>query len=136
MPRSPIAAARVMASVVDRAFSILSQIFTRTDLCSYTVAPSLSSHFATIYALAILFPSLVILLAGSFLTLDRTRSVDDTATSYEKSLPVVIGQYGPSKEQSKFNPWQFRGGLGGMLSGFLLGRALSRLISNKTVQFI
>lgn len=131
MPRSPIAAARVMASVVDRAFSIFSQILTRTDRCSYTVTPSLSSHFATIYALAILFPSLVILLAGSFLTLDRTRSVDTTAGSYEKSLPVIVSQYGPSKEKSKFNSWQFRGGLGGMLSGFLLGRALSCRLSNE-----
>jgi hypothetical protein len=84
------------------------------------VTSSLASHFALIYALAVFLPSLVVLLAGSFLTVDRTRSFENNDEG---------GKYGPMYKTFKPRKmsetiWRFDGGLGGLLTGFLFGRAL------------
>lgn len=83
------------------------------------VTYSLASHFALIYALAIFLPSLVVLLAGSFLTLDRTRSFENKYGG-DKYGPIYKA-FKPRKKSETI--WRFDGGVGGLLTGFLFGRA-------------
>jgi hypothetical protein len=58
------------------------------------------------YAIPLLALSLPITFAAAFLTLDRTRTFAPTSTAIST----------PSRK-----PWEFQGGVGGMLGGWALG---------------
>lgn len=63
------------------------------------------------YALSLFFASLVLTFAGAFLTLDRTRSfapADDVFQDGHKSTSRLIASF-------------IRGGIGGILTGFVFG---------------
>lgn len=63
------------------------------------------------YVLSLFFSSLALNFAGAFLTLDRTRSfapAADVLQDRQKSIPRLIGSF-------------FRGGIGGILTGYVFG---------------
>ena len=63
------------------------------------------------YTLSLFFASLVLTFAGAFLTLDRTRSfapVGDSFQDRQKSTSRLIASF-------------IRGGVGGILTGFVFG---------------
>lgn len=63
------------------------------------------------YALSLLFASLVLTFAGAFLTLDRTRSFEpasDVFQDRQKPASGIISSF-------------IRGGVGGILTGFVFG---------------
>jgi len=75
------------------------------------------------YALSLFFASLVLTFAGAFLTLDRTRSfapASDVFQDRQKSTPRLIASF-------------IRGGIGGILTGFVFGskQSLSLLTLHK-----
>ncbi|KAF8315643.1 hypothetical protein DL93DRAFT_2078866 [Clavulina sp. PMI_390] len=78
--------------------------------------------------MALLIPSIVILLAGTFLTLDRTRTFDSKPSADVEKQGPIYKTFTPERKKS-FNPWQFHGGLGGMLLGFSLGLHVAALVA-------
>lgn len=66
----------------------------------------LREPYQLVYAIPLLVLSLPITFAAAFLTLDRTRSF----------TPTSVAVSTPSR-----GPWQFQGGVGGMLGGWALG---------------
>lgn len=114
------------STAVDRKFrSGVYSRYANTHIYLPAVSQTLVSHFGVIYGIALFFPSLIVLLAGGFLTLDRTRSFDSPDNDdYEKQGPLYKA-FTPNKKKS-FNPWQFHGGVGGMLTGLVFGRMSSR----------
>src|ERR1700679_1175762 len=63
------------------------------------------------YALSLFFASLVLTFAGAFLTLDRTRSFTPAGDAFQErheSTSRLIASF-------------FRGGVGGILTGFVFG---------------
>lgn len=66
----------------------------------------LGEPYQLVYAIPLLVFSLPITFAAAFLTLDRTRTFTPTSTTIST----------PSR-----GPWQFQGGVGGMLGGWALG---------------
>ena len=70
-----------------------------------------TSGYLLPYALSLFFASLVLTFAGAFLTLDRTRSfapVGDAFQDRQKSTSRLIASF-------------VRGGMGGILTGFVFG---------------
>ena len=70
------------------------------------VSQVLGGPYQLVYAIPLLVLSLPITFAAAFLTLDRTRSF----------TPTSVAVSTPSR-----GPWQFQGGVGGMLGGWALG---------------
>lgn len=71
------------------------------------------------YALSLFFSSLALNFAGAFLTLDRTRSfvpAADVLQDRQKSVPRLIGSF-------------FRGGIGGILTGYVFGVHFTTFLS-------
>jgi hypothetical protein len=63
------------------------------------------------YAFSLFFASLVLTFAGAFLTLDRTRSFAPANDVFQDK----------QKSTSRFIASVFRGGVGGILTGFVFG---------------
>jgi hypothetical protein len=83
--------------------------------------------FVLPYAILLLLLSLVLTFAGSFLTLDRTRSFAPAADVYPKPKSHFIRSF-------------FHGGVGGLITGFTFGRMffvcyLCRSNNNISVHF-
>lgn len=72
------------------------------------------------YALSLFFASLVLTFAGAFLTLDRTRSF----------APAGDGFQDRQKQTSRLITSFIRGGIGGILTGFVFGSKQSLFSSN------
>jgi hypothetical protein len=75
-------------------------------LSAMVVSQVLKEPYQLVYAIPLLVFSLPITFAAAFLTLDRTRTFTPTSTA--KSTPSR-------------KPWQFQGGVGGMVGGWALG---------------
>jgi len=78
-----------------------------------------SKAFLLPYALLLLFPSLVLTFAGTFLTLDRTRSF----------VPINDPFSISNKSYTRFLTPFFRGGVGGIIAGYAFGLHLSTFLS-------
>lgn len=78
-----------------------------------------TNGFLLTYALSLFIPSLALTFAGAFLTLDRTRSfapVGDAFQDKQRSISRFIAPF-------------FRGGMGGILTGFIFGIHLATFLS-------
>ncbi|KAF8648403.1 hypothetical protein AX16_006312 [Volvariella volvacea WC 439] len=98
---------------------------TTTDAVRYTLISLLESTPKRLaYSLPLLFLSLTSAFAGTFLTLDRTRSFPSHHSNEYNN---------PLKNKSlwdKISSWYpLQGGLGGLISGFLFGLHLSTFLS-------
>lgn len=78
----------------------------------------LGEPYQLAYAIPLLVFSLPITFAGAFLTLDRTRTFTPTSTGISK--------------RSR-GPWQFQGGVGGMLGGWALGGESKAVVITSTL---
>ena len=77
------------------------------------VSQVLEEPYQLAYAVPLLILSLPITFAAAFLTFDRTRTFIPTSTAVQT----------PSRK-----PWQFQGGVGGMLGGWALGGERKKVI--------
>lgn len=75
-----------------------------------------STTYTLIYALPLLGASIVLAFAGSFLTLDRTRS-------FPPQYDSIPGDFFQQKRSRKFY-WLLEGGIGGLAIGYVFGRKL------------
>ncbi|KAF9523919.1 hypothetical protein CPB83DRAFT_820899 [Crepidotus variabilis] len=87
-----------------------------------------SSPYLLPYALPLLLLSIVFTFAGTFLTLDRTRTFPKKSEgAVYASLPVP-GALEPPKKKRKLS-WVLEGGVGGLIGGYLFGVHLSTALS-------
>ncbi|TFK39065.1 hypothetical protein BDQ12DRAFT_682957 [Crucibulum laeve] len=89
-----------------------------TDLLS-------STSYVLTYALPLLLLSLVLTFAGTFLTLDRSRSFPPRGPGYT-ALPIPGAFDSPKKK--KF-AWMLEGGVGGLAGGYTFGLHLSTFLA-------
>lgn len=71
-----------------------------------------STPYLLAYSLPLLLVSLILTFAGSFLTLDRTRS-------FPQKYQPIPGSFGTQKSRKQF--WILEGGIGGLAIGFVFG---------------
>jgi hypothetical protein len=80
-----------------------------------------TAPYLLIYSLPLLLFSLVFTFAGTFLTLDRTRTFPTRGTGAYASLPIP-GSSNTFKKRKLI--WVFEGGIGGLIGGYLFGGML------------
>lgn len=81
-----------------------------------------TTPYVLIYALPLLLFSLILTFAGTFLTLDRSRSFPPSSEVDYAALPIP-GTFSQNKTEHRFI-WLLEGGVGGLLSGYVFGRML------------
>jgi hypothetical protein len=91
--------------LLEKVYSILVDML-NVAIMAMVVSQVLGAPYQLAYAIPLLVLSLPITFAAAFLTLDRTRTFVPTSTAIST----------PSR-----SPWQFHGGVGGMLGGWALG---------------
>ncbi|KAJ2926605.1 hypothetical protein H1R20_g10488, partial [Candolleomyces eurysporus] len=85
-----------------------------------------STPYALAYTLPLLIFSVLLLFAGSFLTLDRTRSFPPQST--DPAYSSLPGTFDLKRKKPKFT-WLLGGGVGGLGFGFVFGVHLSTFLS-------
>ncbi|PPR02857.1 hypothetical protein CVT24_002335 [Panaeolus cyanescens] len=105
-----------------------------TNITTSQLTPLLSSTpYNLAYTLPLLVFSLVVTFAGTFLTLDRTRSFPSqtpstsSSTAKYNALPIP-GSLDLTSKKRKFR-WYLEGGIGGLLGGYLFGLHLATAMS-------
>ena len=76
------------------------------------------------YTLPLLLLSLVLTFAGTFLTLDRTRSFPSSSGAGSTYAPLPIpGGFAKKSTKSLASKWVLEGGVGGLIGGYAFGGA-------------
>lgn len=76
------------------------------------------------YALPLLLLSLILTFAGTFLTLDRTRTFPPSSGAGSTYAPLPIpGGFTKKPIKSLASKWVLEGGLGGLIGGYAFGGA-------------
>ena len=84
----------------------------------------LTTPYILLYSIPLLLLSFVLTFAGTFLTLDRSRSFPPRSGGDYAVLPTP----GAKQAKRKFR-WLLEGGVGGLLSGYAFGRTYIYLLS-------
>jgi len=82
----------------------------------------ITTPYVFTYAIPLLLFSLILTFAGTFLTLDRSRSFPPSSEGDYAVLPTP-GTFGQKQTERKFK-WLLEGGVGGLLGGYAFGRTL------------
>ena len=83
--------------------------------------------YALIYSIPLLLLSLILTFAGTFITLDRSRSFPPTSGEDYSVLPAP-GAFGQKQAAVHKFRWLLGGGVGGLLGGYAFGRTLICLL--------
>jgi hypothetical protein len=82
----------------------------------------IASHTATlVYAIPLLIISVVLTFAGTFLTLDRTRSFPPKHDKTDKFIYSSYESFEKPRKRGWFWWWRLEGGMGGLAVGFAFG---------------
>ena len=81
-----------------------------------------STPYILAYSLPLLLLSLVLTFAGTFLTLDRSRSFPSRGTGTVYSSLALPGALDQPKSKKKLT-WALEGGIGGLIGGYVFGGA-------------
>jgi hypothetical protein len=89
---------------------------------TYTLTTLLpSTPYLLAYSLPLLFLSILLTFAGTFLTLDRSRS-------FPPRYDTIPGSF-DRRNKTKFN-WLLEGGIGGLAAGYAFGGTFHQLLRN------
>ena len=112
-------------------------------MASYTISqltPLLpTAPYLLAYALPLLLLSLILTFAGTFLTLDRTRSFPSASGAGSTYAPLPIpGGFTNKPTKSVVSKWALEGGVGGLIGGYAFGGAfcLSFFYDELQIEFL
>jgi len=86
----------------------------------------LTTPYLLAYCIPLLLLSSILTFAGTFLTLDRSRSFPPSSEGDYAVLPTP-GAFGKKQAERRFR-WPLEGGVGGLLGGYAFGRTLICLL--------
>ncbi|KAF8817174.1 hypothetical protein BYT27DRAFT_7219391 [Phlegmacium glaucopus] len=87
----------------------------------------LTTPYVLAYCIPLLLLSLILTFAGTFLTLDRSRSFPPSSEGVYAVLPTP-GTFGKKQVERKFR-WFLEGGVGGLLCGYAFGLHVSTALA-------
>ncbi|KAF8325349.1 hypothetical protein F5887DRAFT_1085593 [Amanita rubescens] len=90
----------------------------------------IASHTATlVYAIPLLIVSVILTFAGTFLTLDRTRSFPPKHDKTDKFIYSSYESFEKRRKRGWFWWWRLEGGVGGLAVGFAFGVHLATFLA-------